>query len=81
VTHLRVVIVLTSLALCVLLAPADALALDTSTRSADEIRQRWTELQPTYVGAPYATVPGVSAPYSAGALQQSFFQDGLNSIN
>lgn len=66
--------------LCAVAAPA-ACALDTSTRSADEIRQRWTELQLGYIGPPYADVPSISAPYAAGTLRQGFLDDGLDAIN
>jgi uncharacterized protein YkwD len=68
-------------AVVVALAPSLAHALDTSTRSASAIQQRWAQLKPAYNGSPYAVTPSVSAPYAAGSLNAAFLQDGLNSIN
>src|SRR5665647_1424141 len=79
--RLRRGVIIIALALAALAGPTSAFALDTSTRSAEEIRQRWSELRPAHTGAAYLTVPHISAPYAAGTLQQGFLQDGLNSIN
>src|SRR5665647_1919279 len=79
--RLRRGVIIIALALAALAGPTSAFALDTSTRSAEEIRQRWSELRPAHTGAAYLTVPHTSAPYAAGTLQQGFLQDGLNSIN
>ena len=78
----RIAGVVVPIALAVLLlVPAQAVALDTASRSADQIRTRWTQLKPTYVGSPYAVAPSTVAPYAAGSLVSGFLQDGLNSVN
>ena len=61
-------------------APA-SLRLNTATRSAADIRRRWSQLKPTYKGSPYAVAPTLVAPHACGALAPGFLQDGLNAIN
>ena len=55
--------------------------LDTVSRSAADIRRRWSQLKPTYTGSPYAVAPTLVAPYARGSLAPGFLQDGLNAIN
>jgi hypothetical protein len=75
-------LVLVALAAALTLAvPALALASDTTTRTAADIQARYTQLQPSFSGSPYAVAPGLSAPYSAGSLQAGELTDGLNAIN
>jgi uncharacterized protein YkwD len=61
--------------------PATALGLDTASRSAAQIQTRWSQLKPSYVGSPWAVVPGTASPYSTGSLNAGFLTDGLNSVN
>ena len=62
-------------------AAAASLRLNTATRSAADIRRRWSQLKPTYTGSPYAVAPTLVAPYTCGSLAPGFLQDGLNAIN
>ncbi len=66
-------------------APAPAAAasprLGTASRSAADIRRRWSQLRPTYAGSPYAVAPTLVAPHACGSLAPGFLQDGLNAIN
>ncbi|MDO8914488.1 MAG: CAP domain-containing protein [Coriobacteriia bacterium] len=61
--------------------PGIAGALDTSTRSAAAIQDRWAQLKPSYSGSEYAVAPSVTAPYAAGSLNAAFLRDGLNAVN
>ena len=58
-----------------------ARALDTSTRTVDQIRQRWLDLRPTFSGTPYLEPPTVWAPYAVGSLHAGFIRDGLDAVN
>ena len=64
-----------------LLVPQSAVALDTGSRTVEQIRQRWLQLAASYTGTPYETTPMTTAPYSAGSLKRAFLQDGLNALN
>ena len=55
-------------------------AVDTSARTAAEIRAKWQLLRPTYGGGPYALLPRSKAPYAAGVLRTSFLNDGLKML-
>ncbi len=60
---------------------AAARRLDTASRTAADIRRRWSQLEPTYSGSPYAVAPALVAPYACGSLAPGFLQDGLNAVN
>lgn len=53
----------------------------TANRTRDEIIARWRQLRPVYTGSPYAVMPSIRAPYSAGKLADGFVRDGLNMLN
>jgi uncharacterized protein YkwD len=77
---LRGSILAVSFALLLTLA-SQALAADTSSRTAAEINARWSQLRPVYSGSAYTVAPTLTAPHAAGSLADGFLQDGLNSIN
>jgi hypothetical protein len=72
---------LVACAALLLAAVPQALAAETSSRTAAEINARWLQLQPVYSGSPYVVAPTLTAPHAAGSLADGFLQDGLNSIN
>ncbi len=76
---LRRVVLGGALVIAVLLPAGVASAVEGRTET--EIRARWQELKPRYVGTPHAVSPSLESPFSAGSLQQGFLEDGLNSIN
>ena len=65
---------LLALMIC-LLAPA------ARAHTRDEVRAAWREISAWHEGSPYAEVPGVAAPYAAGALDPAACGDALNTLN
>ncbi|MGV8083400.1 MAG: CAP domain-containing protein [Coriobacteriia bacterium] len=55
--------------------------VDTTTRTQEDVIAKWQQFRPTYTGSPYAVVPSVVAPYTAGDAASSFRADGLGTIN
>lgn len=43
-----------------------------------EIKEKWKEYKPRYIGKRYEVIPSISAPYSPGKLTETFLIDGLN---
>lgn len=62
-------------------AHASTWVVDTSTRTEADIRSAWAGFAPTYTGTPYASVPGIVAPYSPGETALAFRNDGLGMLN
>jgi uncharacterized protein YkwD len=60
---------------------AASLRLDTASRSAADVRLRWSQLKPTYGGSPFAVAPTLVPPHACGSLAPGFLQDGLNAVN
>ena len=47
----------------------------------DSLRTLWTDLRPSYVGAPYTVLPiWEAAPYAPGELDPGFVADGMNTL-
>jgi uncharacterized protein YkwD len=72
-----------SAALCAfaLVAPAGALAADTTARTQSQIEARAAQLARTYSGNPYAVAPHLSSPFTTGSLTSGELNDGLKSVN
>ena len=62
-------------------AAAETWAVDTTSRTAADIRAKWEQLLPTYGGVPYKVTPSVVAPYAPGETYPAFLDDGLRVIN
>jgi putative cell wall-binding protein len=64
-----------------LAAAADAGIAVSATRTDAQVRGQWSQLKPSYSGAPYAIAPSIEAPYATGTANAAFLNDGLGVIN
>jgi hypothetical protein len=47
----------------------------------DQIKSKWATLKPSHSGDIFNANPTVTAPFSAGSLQTSYLEDGINMLN
>ncbi len=82
----RLATALVALTLLLVSAPALAVAADagiaaTATYTDAQVREAWSQLKPSYSGAPYVASPSVKAPYATGTVNAAFLYDGLGVVN